>query len=101
MRIGLPERHQHRLDDQLAVLPWTHATTPEYKSRTTQRYRQCSAVRTYVISVTYWVLGAVAVKSRSKWLRVPAGGVPDGLVRQRRRWGRPPMPAWRIRRATR
>ena len=41
-------------------------TSPEYKSSTTQRYSQCSAVRTYVISVTHLVLGAVAVKSRSR-----------------------------------
>ena len=75
--------------------------TPEYKSRTTHKYSQCSAVRTYVMSVTHFVLGAVAVKSRSKWLRVPAGGVPDGLVRQRRRCGTPRKPARRIRRATR
>jgi hypothetical protein len=41
-------------------------TNPEYKSSTTQRYNQCSAVRMYVMSVTHLVLGAVAVKFRSK-----------------------------------
>ena len=35
-------------------------TSPEYKSSTTHGYNQCSAVRTYVISVTHLVLGAVA-----------------------------------------
>ena len=58
-----------------------------------QRYNQCSAVRMYVMSVTHLVLGAVALKSRAKWLRVPAGGVPEGFVRQRRRCGTPCKPA--------
>lgn len=43
----------------------------------------------------------LAVKSRSKWLRVPASGVPEGLLRQRRRCGTPHNPAGRIRRAIR
>jgi hypothetical protein len=54
-------------------------TTSEYKSSTMQRYNQCSAVRMYVMSVTHLVLGAVAVKSRSKWFCVPAGGETRGL----------------------
>jgi hypothetical protein len=37
-------------------------TRPEYKSKTTQRYRQCSAVRMYGMSVTHLVLDVAALK---------------------------------------
>ena len=45
-----------------------------------QRYNQCSAVRMYVMSVTHLVLGAAAVKFRSRWFCVPAGTSPGGFL---------------------
>jgi hypothetical protein len=51
------------------------------------------------MSVTHLVLGADAMKLHSKWSRVPVGKIPDGLARQRLRWGITHKPVRRIRRA--
>ena len=44
------------------------------------------------MSVTHLVLGSVAVKSRSRWLRTYAGRIPLRLRRHCRRWGMPYSP---------
>lgn len=101
---SLPHRHQHDLDDEVTILARTPRPADHEPGIQIQRHTQIQPVLggATVGDVRHpFGVGAVAVKSRSKWFCVPAGGTPEAFRRQRRRCGTPCKPAWRIKRATR
>lgn len=70
--------------------------------RNTHRYNHCPpTMRIAVMSVTHFVFGRTALKSRARWFCTPDGRVPDGLLRYFFLHGMPRMPATRMSRATR
>ncbi len=58
-------------------------TTPEYKSSRMQRYRQCSAVRTSVMSVTHFGVRCRRLEISFEMIVDSPGLVPEAFQRQR------------------